>query len=283
MAHPRDVRSGYPIHPSSEIPQGFRISVPRNEWRRAILIPGNSGLPLSERYPSRVYILTPNLLTIVSHSESGTPSFTTMIADLVDISSRKEQGSGELVFTTVDQSARFRYSPIQHQCVDFFLLGLRSLWLPTTTTYRHAIAWPPDFSVWHRFVLENELDPGESMIRMLAQSRLEPNRAWPLLHRANRLETSCLALTDRRLMWFRFTEHPGTCPSSVTVLYVPREFVRAVSTKPGAFHSEQVDLEIHLKPSHRWRLSIQTKQTLSLRALLKELSCPFEDAIPHTE
>lgn len=130
----RDVRHGYYIHSSLDIPERFQITVPRSEWFRAMFIPGDAGLSLAGRNPARIFLLTRDRLTVVSHSDSEEHAFVTKLSELVELYSHKKQGLGELVFTSTTQSTRFSYSPVQRQCIDVFLSALRSLWLRSVPT-----------------------------------------------------------------------------------------------------------------------------------------------------
>lgn len=277
----RDVRLGYYIHSSSNVPQGFQITVPRSEWFRAMFIPGNVGPSKAERYPARIYVLTRDLLIVTSHCDSQERPFITKLSDLVELYSHKKEGQGELVFTGTAQSPRFCYRPIQRQSIDTFLFAMRSLWLHSAQIRPQEIGWPHQLSHWHRFVLENELDPGETLVAMLTQSQSEQRRTWPLKGRSGYQETSFVVLTDRRLMWFKFTEQPGTCPASVTVRCVPRERVIKVSANTGSFQSEGTEVEIVFTPAHRWCLNVKMKQAPSLKALISELSRPSDIGSPH--
>lgn len=281
-APPRDVRLGYYIHSPSDVPQGFQITVPPSEWFRAMFIPGNAGPSRAERYPARIYVLTRDLLIVTSHSDSQEQPFITKLSDLVELYSHKKEGQGELVFTGTAQSSRFCYSPIQRQCIDTFLFAMRSLWLHSAKIRPQEIAWPHRLSPWHRFVLENELDPGETLVAMLTPSQSQQTRIWPFISRTGYLETSFVVLTDRRLMWFKFTEQPGTCPASVTVRCVPRERSLKVSANTGSFQSEETELEILFTPAHRWCLKVKTGRAPSLTALIGELSCLSDIGSPRT-
>jgi hypothetical protein len=270
-------RLGYLIHPASNIPRGFRIPIPRDEWSKAIFVPGNIACrSRSDSYPSRIYILTHDLLAVFGPAEGNECSFVVKLCDLIELRSQKEPRSGAIVFVMNNPSRSFRYCPVQHQCIDSFLMGLRSRWLRSDRVEPRNVAWPreaAELSLSCRFVLDNELDPDESIIGMLVQSKKSQKRGWALYNPIPCLETSCLTLTDRRLVWLNCTEFAGARTSSVTVRYTPRKCIIGASAVPGQSCSQSFELTVHLKTEQLWRLSVEQQGESLLEALLKELQC----------
>ncbi len=270
-------RLGYLIHPASDIPGGFRIPIPRDEWSKAIFVPGNMAYcSRSDSYPSRIYILTHDLLAVFGHAEGDECSFVVKLSDLIELRSHKEPRSGVIAFTTNNPSRSFRYSPVQHQCIDSFLMGLRSRWLRSGRIEPRKLDWPreaAELSLSSRFVLENELDPDESIIGMLVQSEASQKWGWTLCNPIPCLETSCLTLTDRRLVWLNCTEFAGARPSSVAVRYTPRKCIIGASAVPGQSHCQPFELTVHLKTEQLWRLSVEQQRTSLMEAILTELHC----------
>lgn len=117
----RQLRLGYLIHPTSDIPKGFRIPIPRSEWSNAIFVPGNMACcSRSDTYPSRIYILTHDLLVVFGDVEGNECPFVAKLCDLTELCSHKEPRSGTIAFMTSNFSRSFRYLPVQHQCIDSF-------------------------------------------------------------------------------------------------------------------------------------------------------------------
>lgn len=273
----RQLRLGYLIHPTSDIPKGFRIPIPRSEWSNAIFVPGNMACcSRSDSYPSRIYILTHDLLVVFGDVEGNECPFVAKLCDLTELCSHKKPRSGIIAFMTSNFSRSFRYLPVQHQCIDSFLMRLRSRWLPSGGIEPRKLAWPKDaaeLSLSYRFVLNNELDPGESITGMLVQSKTSQKRGWAFYNQIPWSETSCLMLTDRRLVWLNCRELAGARPSNVTVRYTPRKCITEASVIPGQSHSKSLDLTIRLKTECLWQLSVEQNQASSLEAFLKELQC----------
>lgn len=275
LPSPRELRLGYSIHPGSEIPEGFEISIPRSEWYTAVFLPGNMACRLRPNpYPSRIYVLTHEQLAVFSHSDSHERPFVTKLGELIELNSSKDPHSGSVSFVTGDPSRDFPYRPEQRQCMDCFLLSLRSLWFRPRTIGSHAIAWPleaPELSLSHRFVLENELDQGESVVAMLVQSEPKQLKSWLLFSRRWQ-QMSSLTLTDRRLMLVNLIEPPNAHSPTVSVQYTPRECITSVHTDQCSLHSHTIELRIHLSTNQLWSLSIEEERASSLVAFLRELS-----------
>lgn len=265
---------------------GFRISIPRSEWSKAIFVPGNMAwCSRSDRYPSRIYILTQDLLGVFGHVDGSECPFVTKLRDLVELRSYKEVQSGAIDFMTNNFSRSFRYFPAQHQCVDSFLMGLRSLWLRSDGIELRKLVWPKEaaeLSLSCRFLIENELDPGETIIGMLVQSKTSQKRSWALDESIQCLETSCLTLTDLRLIWLNCTELSGTRSSIVTVRYTPRGCIVDASVDPRQFHSSPLELAVRLKTQQLWRLSVEQQRTSVVEALLKEFQGTQDNRHLHT-
>lgn len=172
-ADSRDYRFAFRLQFSSDLPDDFPVSIPCDQWRHALFVPGDTSDRWSRpRYPPRVYILTDGTICIFDHPALGGLAFTCLLSDLVEMTCYRALLHGELEFhSTSSCSGRLLYGAVQHHCVDPFLKDLRLRWLQRRADAESS----PQMSLLRRTdsrcfgALHRELDTDEHLKRVIFQ------------------------------------------------------------------------------------------------------------------
>jgi hypothetical protein len=265
----RQYRFGYRIQAVSDVPEGFSVDIPNNQWFWATFIPGDTeALWRDPEYPPRVYMLTLDTLTIYSHSSSEETTFRVPLCDLVEIELQKVLLYATVEFCGKDVSRCFRYSPVHRKYLSPLLRALRLQWLRT-----HGI-WLPAVSPLQAvqeatfrcgYALRVELDPGEVLHGFCCQRSTQPRkRAW-YCRTPQATPSTLLAVTSHRLICISSGTGDTDDPYGIRVRYTsPRSVEMAeIENLPDKF-----TLTLILRSGPVWQFSFADEQRTSVSNLL---------------
>lgn len=196
---------GFSLSEPSDVPEDFPISIPVEEWKCAMFIPGDSFTRWRKpKYPPRIYVLTEKLIAALAHPDSHFESFCADLSSLTEISCYRALLHGELQFRTEhSDSGRLLYGAVQHKFVDPYLRTLSALWL----THKALPELSPIEHHVHRAdtrclaALHIELHQGtETLLQFSYQPSFSRRSERSLYIGHEQVSARLLALTDLRLL-----------------------------------------------------------------------------------
>jgi hypothetical protein len=272
MCGSREYRVGYELNSSSDIPEGFSIPFQAGTWRKAILVPGDrhNGWRTTQHSP-RIYILKQNELTIYSHPECGEQPFAIPLDELITVTSHKARSLGTVEFSTLSSSGSFHYDPLHQRYIKSLLSALRLQWLPLRAVSAVAIDLKdldPPLELRSRYALELELDTGEFVLSICSQPLAYSRTRTCFIPGRRPSFTSCLVLTNRRIMTIASRNGHANDHSEVTIRYA------ALSNTAGAEierHDDGFSLSLTLRDDCVWNLCLAASQAASASKMIRLL------------